>query len=69
MRVIETYKKMTDVELELELERVIELRAQGYQMLGRGDLMIEASIKLCDDAIQAIGIEKLNRRNINSRKA
>lgn len=56
MRVIETYKKMTDVELELELERVIELRAQGYQMLGRGDLMIEASIKLCDDAIQAIEI-------------
>lgn len=69
MRVIEKYKKMTDVELELELEMLIEHRAQGYQMLGSGDLMIEASIKLCDDAIQAIEIEKLNRRNINSRKA
>lgn len=67
-----TYKdkiqKMTDVELELELKNVIERRAFGYQMLGRGDLMIEASIKLCNDAIQAIESEKQNRI-INSRKA
>lgn len=64
----EKIRKMTDSELESELEIVIERRAQGYQMLGRGDLMIEASIKLCDDAIKMIKEEKLNR-TINSRKA
>lgn len=61
-------RKMTDAELESELENVIGRRAQGYQMLGRGDLLIEASIKLCDDAIEAINLEKTNRV-INSRKA
>jgi hypothetical protein len=64
----EKIRKMTDSELESELERVIERRAQGYQRLGRGDLMIEASIKLCDEAIQSIEEEKSNRI-INSRKA
>jgi hypothetical protein len=64
----EKIRKMTDSDLDSELERVIERRAQGYQRLGRGDLMIEASIKLCDDAIKMIKEEKLNR-TINSRKA
>lgn len=61
-------KAMADNELDKELERVIENRFQGYQMLGSGDLMIEASIKLCDDAIKSIKLEK-SSRNINSRKA
>lgn len=60
-------KGMTDNELDKELERVIESRVQGYQMLGRGDLMVEASIKLHDEAIVAIKTEELNRV-INSRK-
>jgi hypothetical protein len=67
-----TYKEkiqsMTDTELDTELENVIECRALGYQMLGSGDLMIQASITLCDDAIEAIKLEKSNRV-INSRKA
>lgn len=67
-----TYKEkiqsMTDIELDTELENVIERRALGYQMLGSGDLMIQASITLCDDAIEAIKLEKSNRV-INSRKA
>jgi hypothetical protein len=67
-----TYKEkiqsMTDTELDTELENVIERRALGYQMLGSGDLMIQASITLCDDAIEAIKLEKSNRV-INSRKA
>ena len=54
-------KAMTDNELDKELERVIESRAQGYQMLGRSDLMIESSIKLHDEAIESIKNEKLNR--------
>ena len=34
---------------------------QGYQMLGCRDLIIEASIKLHDEAIAAIKTEKSNR--------
>ena len=67
-----TYKEkiqsMTDTELDTELGNVIERRALGYQMLGSGDLMIQASITLCDDAIEDIKLEKSNRV-INSRKA
>ena len=59
---------MTDSELESELHGVIERRTNGYQMLRGRDLIIEASIKLCDDAIQAINLEKSNRI-INNRKA
>lgn len=55
-------KAMTDDELDKELQKVIDSRAQGYQMLGRGNLMIEASIKLHDEAIAAIKTEKSNRR-------
>lgn len=61
-------KSMTDSELESELHGVIERRTNGYQMLRGRDLIIEASIKLCDDAIQAINLEKSNRI-INNRKA
>lgn len=68
MNYADKIKAMTDAELETELQSVIERRAQGYQMLRGRDLMIEASIKLCDDAIQAINLEKSNRI-INSRKA
>lgn len=55
-------KAMADNELDKELQKVIDSRAQGYQMLGRRDLMIEASIKLHDEAIAVIKIEKSNRR-------
>ncbi len=68
MNYTDKIKSMTDAELESELQNVIEHRANGYQMLRGHDLMIEASIKLCDDAIEAINLEKSNRV-INSRKA
>lgn len=54
-------KAMTDDELDKELQKVIDSRTQGYQMLGCRDLMIEASIKLHDEAIAAIKTEKSNR--------
>ena len=67
-----TYKEkiqsMTDTEVDTELGNVSARRALGYQMLGSGDLMIQASITLCDDAIEDIKLEKSNRV-INSRKA
>lgn len=59
---------MSDAQLEEELEKTICSRAQAYQMLGERDLLIEASIKLHDNAIDAINLEKQNRI-INSRKA
>ena len=54
-------KAMTDDELDKELQKVIDSRIQGYQMLGCRDLMTEASIKLHDEAIAAIKTEKSNR--------
>ena len=54
-------KAMTDDELDKELQKVIDSRALGYQMLGCRDLIIEASIKLHDEAIAAIKTEKSNR--------
>ena len=54
-------KEMTDDELDKELQKIIDSRTQGYQMLGCRDLMIEASIKLHDEAIAAIKTEKSNR--------
>ena len=54
-------KAMTDDELDKELQKVIDSREQGYQMLGCRDLIIEASIKLHDEAIAAIKTEKSNR--------
>ena len=54
-------KAKTDDELDKELQKVIDSRAQGYQMLGHRDWMIEASIKLHDEAIASIKTEKSNR--------
>ena len=54
-------KEMTDDELDKELQKVIDSRTQGYQMLVHRDWMIEASIKLHDEAIASIKTEKSNR--------
>jgi hypothetical protein len=54
-------KAMTDDELDKELQKVIDSRIQGYQMLGCRDLILQSSIKLHDEAIAAIKTEKSNR--------
>lgn len=56
---------MSDVELDAELDGVLIRRAQGYEMMRRKDpfnLLMEASVKLCDDAMKMIKEEQEKRK-------
>lgn len=62
---LEKIQAMTDVELDRELNKVLEMQSDGYErMKGRDpfNLLMDASVKLCDDAIQAINEEQKKRR-------
>lgn len=61
----EKLQAMSDVELDAELDGVLIRRAQGYEMMKRNDpfnLLVEASVKLCDDAIKMIKEEQEKRK-------
>ena len=54
---IKKVQVMTDAELNEELYKVRDMQAQGYDMLKGKDpfnLLVEASVKMCDDAIKVI---------------
>ena len=56
---------MTDTELEQEFYKVRDMQSQGYDRLKGNDpfnLLVEASVKLCDDAIKVIKEELRKRR-------
>lgn len=62
---IKKVKAMTDTELEEELYKVLDMQSQGYDMLKGNDpfnLLVEASVKMCDDAIEVIKEGQKNRR-------
>ena len=61
----EKLQAMSDVELDAELDGVLIRQAQGYEMMRRKDtfnLLVEASVKLCDDAIKMIKEERKERK-------
>ena len=61
----EKLQAMSDVELDAELDGVLIRRVQGYEMMRRNDpfnLLVEASVKLCDDAIKMIKEEQEKRK-------
>jgi hypothetical protein len=61
----EKLQAMSDAELDREFDKVLTMRVQGYQMLRRDDpftLLVEASVKLCDDAIKMIKEELKERK-------
>lgn len=56
---------MTDIELDRELDKVMDMQSQGYdRMNGKGsfNLLAEASVNLCNDAICAIKEEQNKRK-------
>lgn len=56
---------MTDTELEQEFYKVRDMQSQGYDRLKGNDpfnLLVEASVKMCDDAIKVIKEEQKKRR-------
>lgn len=62
---IKKVQAMTDDELNEELYKVRDMQAQGYDMLKGKDpfnLLVEASVKMCDDAIKVIKEEQKKRR-------
>lgn len=66
---MEDYKtkiaKMTDEELMSETLKVKDMLAQGYDRLGSSrDLLMEASITLCENAIKSIKDERARRKSI-----
>lgn len=61
----EKLQAMSDVELDAELDGVLTRRVQGYEMMRWKDpfnLLVEASVKLCDDAIKMIKEEQEKRK-------
>ena len=55
---------MTDLELDRELDKTLDMLSQGYDRIKGRDpfnLLVEASVKLCEDAICVIK-EELNKR-------
>ena len=63
---IKKVQAMTDDELDEELYKVRDMQVQGYDMLKGNDpfnLLVEASVKMCDDAIKVIKEEQKKRRN------
>ena len=62
---IKKVQVMTDTELDQELYKVRDMQAQGYDRLKGNDpfnLLVEASVKMCDDAIKVIKEEQKKRR-------
>lgn len=62
---IKRVQAMTDTELDEEFYKVRDVQAQGYDRLKGNDpfnLLTEASIKLCNDAINVIKEEQKKRR-------
>jgi len=62
---IKKVQAMTDAELNEELYKVRNMQAQGYDRLKGNDpfnLLVEASVKMCDDAIKVIKEEQKKRR-------
>lgn len=62
---IKKAQAMTDTELEQEFYKVRDMQVQGYDMLKGNDpfnLLVEASVKMCDDAIKVIKEEQKKRR-------
>lgn len=62
---IKKVQAMTNTELDQELCKVLDMQSQGYDMLKGNDpfnLLVEASVKMCDDAIKAIKEEQKKRR-------
>ena len=56
---------MTDLELDRELDNVLYMQSQGYDIMNGKDpfnLLVEASVRLCDDAICAIKEEQNKRK-------
>ena len=56
---------MTDIELDRELDKVLYMQSQGYDRMNGKDpfnLLTEASVRLCDDAICAIKEEQNKRK-------
>lgn len=62
---IKKVQAMTDTELEQEFYKVLDIQSQGYDRLKGNDLfnlLVEASVKMCDDAIKVIKEEQKKRR-------
>lgn len=62
---IKKVQVMTDDELDQEFYKVRDMQVQGYDMLKGNDpfnLLVEASVKMCDDAIKEIKEEQKKRR-------
>lgn len=62
---LEKIQAMSNSELDQEFYKVLDMQSDGYErMKGRDPfkLLMEASVKLCDDAIQAIKEEQKRRR-------
>lgn len=62
---IKKVQVMTDAELDEELCKVRDMQSQGYDRLKGNDpfnLLVEASVKICDDAIKVIKEEQKKRR-------
>lgn len=62
---LEKIQAMTDIELDRELNNVLEMQSDGYERIKGRDLfnlLMDASVKLCDDAILVIKEEQKRRR-------
>lgn len=62
---IKKVQAMTDAELDEVFYKVRDMQAQAYDMLKGNDpfnLLVEASVKMCDDAIKVIKEEQKKRR-------
>lgn len=62
---IKKVQAMTDDELDQEFYKVRDMQVQGYDMLKGNDsfnLLVEASVKMCDDATKVIKEEQKKRR-------
>lgn len=62
---IKKVQAMTDARLDEELCKVRDMQTQGYDRLKGNDpfnLLVEASVKMCDDAIKVIKEEQKKRR-------
>lgn len=62
---LEKIQAMTDIELDRELNNVLEMQSDGYERIKGRDLfnlLMDASVNLCDDAILVIKEEQKRRR-------
>lgn len=62
---IKKVQAMSDTELDEEFYKVLDMQSQGYDRLKGDDpfnLLVEASVKMCDDAIKVIKEEQKKRR-------